>query len=151
MNTEQLGAGYFRFNLPEEPDKAEVDRIDEIFRRTRESQIDKTNVKECFVPSKPFWDLYKDCLAKYLNTGTATRPVIFCTGDDAEFLQTMLGVFRKAAKEMQAPPASEHPDPSLPALVNAHLRAIIPQEQLGAEPRYQKAQNKDIGRKLVTG
>jgi hypothetical protein len=151
MDQEQLGSGYFRFNLPERPNKGEADRIDEIFRTTLDPRRDSTGIKECFIPSRSFWKLYGDCIEEHDESGTPARPVVCCRGRDAEFLQTMLGVFRKATAEIETfDSTNDEVDSSIPALVNAHLRAIIPRDQLSREPRFEKAQSKDIARRQTS-
>lgn len=150
MEQEQLGRGYYRFNLPTEPDKNEAVRINEIFRKALSSSAEDLRIVERFEPSRSFWQMYSDCLHEYQIEETSNDPVIYCKGEDAEFLHTMLGAFRRALKEVEDTSSKETLHRFLPALVNAHLRATVSPDQLQREQRYEKAQSKDAARKLAT-
>jgi hypothetical protein len=149
MEQEQIGNGYFRFNLPTSPNSTEVSRIDEIFQKALSSTVDDLRIVERFEPSPSFWSMYSDCLSEYDLDETASDPIVYCKGEDAEFLYAMLGAFRKAMKEIPRSSVSAAVRRFLPALVNAHLRATISPEHLRTKEQYEKAQSKDTARELT--
>lgn len=104
---------------------------------------------ERFELPQVFCDLYLDCLHHYTKRGTETTPVIYCGGGDANFLQSMMEAFTKAATEIPVSTTSKTVNPAFPTLVSAHLRGAVSVEQLENDDRFEKAQDKDAGRKLL--
>lgn len=95
-----------------------------------------------------FWNLYLGCLHHYRKLGTESVPIIYCGGGDASFLQIMMEAFTSAVAEIPVP-ASKPVNPAFPTLVSAYLRSAVPEDQLENDDRFEKAQDKDAGRKLL--
>ena len=149
MEQEKLGTGYFRFNLPDQPEEKEVARINRTFDQVVSSSFEQLNVRERLTPSKHFWNLYHDCFRSYSNDGTFESPVIHCSSNDARFLHTVINAFTRAHNELKDSESDEEISSIVPALVNAYLRGTVSKSDLNSDGRYIAVQNKDRSRGIL--